>query len=400
MRAFVAEKGEDGVTRGLRDLEIGDPGEGDVLVKVAWSSVNYKDALATIAKGQVARISPLIPGIDLAGTDEDSGEEVLAHGYDLGVAHHGGYAEYARVRSEWIVPLPSGLSARQAMAIGTAGYTAARCVIALETAGVRPGSGPVLVTGASGGVGSTAVDILAARGYEVVASSGKDPEFLKALGASEVISREDAAGDAARPLEKTRWAGAVDCVGGEVLAGVLRSVHYGGVRRGLRQHRRPQAAHDRPPVHPARRLAARGRFGADADRGAQGDLGAARGRSAAAAPRRLDRARDRPRRARGRAHRDPARRALGADDREGRLGRFGAAFEPRHELVEAQFLEPLADGLELGGAELDERAALTTEVQRLAQPRLTGIQPGDDRLEAPARGFVRQLFFDGHRFRG
>jgi acrylyl-CoA reductase (NADPH) len=228
MRAFVAEKGDDGVTRGLRNLEIGDPGEGDVLVKVAWSSVNYKDALATIEKGQVARISPLVPGIDLAGTDEDSGEEVLAHGYDLGVAHHGGYAEYARVRSEWIVPLPKGLSARQAMAIGTAGYTAARCVIALEAAGLTPASGPVLVTGASGGVGSTAVDILAARGYEVVASSGKDPEFLLSLGASEVISREDAAGDAGRPLEKTRWAGAVDCVGGEVLAGVLRSVRYGG----------------------------------------------------------------------------------------------------------------------------------------------------------------------------
>jgi acrylyl-CoA reductase (NADPH) len=228
MRAFVAEKGEDGVTRGLRDLEIGDPGEGDVLVKVAWSSVNYKDALATIEKGQVARISPLVPGIDLAGTDEDSGEEVLAHGYDLGVAHHGGYAEYARVRSEWIVPLPKSLSARQAMAIGTAGYTAARCVIALEAAGLSPDSGPVLVTGASGGVGSTAVDILAARGYEVVASSGKDPSFLLALGASEVISREDAAGDSGRPLEKPRWAGAVDCVGGEVLAGVLRSVRYGG----------------------------------------------------------------------------------------------------------------------------------------------------------------------------
>src|SRR3954469_14295897 len=228
MRAFVAEKGDDGATRGLRDLEIGDPGEGDVLVKVAWSSVNYKDALATIPKGQVARISPLIPGIDLAGTDEDSGEEVLAHGYDLGVAHHGGYAECARVRSEWVVPLPGGLSAKQAMTIGTAGYTAARCVIALEAAGLTPDAGPVLVTGASGGVGSTAVDILAARGYEVVASSAKDPEFLRRLGAAEVISREDAAGDAGRPLEKSRWAGAVDCVGGEVLAGVLRSLRYGG----------------------------------------------------------------------------------------------------------------------------------------------------------------------------
>src|SRR4051794_17554954 len=228
MRAFVAEKRGDEVVRGVReDFEIGDLGEGDVLVKVGWSSVNYKDALATIAKGQVARISPLIPGIDLAGVDEDSGEEVLAHGYDLGVAHHGGYAECARVRSEWVVPLPGGLSAKQAMTIGTAGYTAARCVIALEEAGLTPDSGPVLVTGASGGVGSTAVDILAARGYEVVASSGKDPEYLKALGASEVISREEAAGNAERPLDKTRWAGAVDCVGGDALAGVLRSLRYG-----------------------------------------------------------------------------------------------------------------------------------------------------------------------------
>src|SRR4051812_48819207 len=228
MRAFVAEKRGDEVVRGVReDFEIGDLGEGDVLVKVAWSSVNYKDALATIEKGQVARISPLVPGIDLAGTDEDNGEEVLAHGYDLGVAHHGGYAECARVPSDWVVPLPDGLSARQAMAIGTAGYTAARCVMALEAAGLSASDGPVLVTGASGGVGSTAVDILAARGYEVVASSAKDPEWLRQLGASEVISREDAAGDAGRPLEKTRWAGAVDCVGGEVLAGVVRSLRYG-----------------------------------------------------------------------------------------------------------------------------------------------------------------------------
>jgi acrylyl-CoA reductase (NADPH) len=189
--------------------------------------VNYKDALATIAKGQVARISPLVPGIDLAGVLED-GSEVLAHGYDLGVSHHGGYAEQARVPEEWLVPLPDGLSARQAMAIGTAGYTAARCVIALEEAGISKDSGPVLVTGASGGVGSTAVDILASRGYEVVASSGGDAAYLKSLGASEVISREEAAGDDSRPLEKSRWAGAVDCVGGDVLAGVIRSLRYGG----------------------------------------------------------------------------------------------------------------------------------------------------------------------------
>jgi acrylyl-CoA reductase (NADPH) len=153
---------------------------------------------------------------------------VLAHGYDLGVSHHGGYAERARVPEEWLVPLPDGLTARQAMAIGTAGYTAARCVIALETAGLNPDAGPVLVTGASGGVGSTAVDILAARGYEVVASTGKEVGFLLSLGAAEVISREDAAGDASRPLEKSRWAGVVDCVGGDVLAGALRGVKYGG----------------------------------------------------------------------------------------------------------------------------------------------------------------------------
>ncbi|HET6548090.1 MAG TPA: acryloyl-CoA reductase [Solirubrobacter sp.] len=229
MRAFVAEKGDDGVTRGVRDLEAGDLGEGDVLVKVEWSSVNYKDALATIAKGQVARISPLVPGIDLAGVVEDGGERVLAHGYELGVAHHGGYAEYARVPRDWIVPLPDGLSAREAMAIGTAGYTAARSVMALEEAGVTPDSGPVLVTGAGGGVGSVAVDILAGRGYEVVASSGKDPNFVRSLGAADVISREEAAGDAGRPLEKTRWAAAVDAVGGATLAGVLRAMRYGGV---------------------------------------------------------------------------------------------------------------------------------------------------------------------------
>src|SRR4051794_32641721 len=249
MRAFVAEKTDDGVVRGVReDFETGDLGEGDVVVKVAWSSVNYKDALATIAKGQVARISPLIPGIDLAGTDEDSGREVLAHGYDLGVAHHGGYAEHARVPSEWIVPLPDGLSARQAMAIRTAGYTAARCVIALEGAGLSPDAGPVLVTGASGGVGSTAVDILAARGYEVVASTGKGADYVRGLGAAEVITREEAAGDAGRPLEKSRWAAAVDCVGGEVLAGVLRGLKYGGAGGGRRHTGGGGGAPHRPAV--------------------------------------------------------------------------------------------------------------------------------------------------------
>lgn len=234
MRAFVAEKTDDGVTRGVRDFEL--DSKGDVLIRVLWSSVNYKDALATLPKGGVARISPLVPGIDLAGVVEEGsgsgfavGDEVLAHGYELGMSHHGGYAEYARVPAGWVVPLRFGLSPRDAMAIGTAGYTAALSVLALERRGLTPAAGPVLVTGATGGVGSKAVDMLAGRGYEVVASSGKAeaPEFLHALGASTVVSREDVIGDPSRPLEKPRWAGAVDCVGGAVLSGVLRGLRYG-----------------------------------------------------------------------------------------------------------------------------------------------------------------------------
>jgi acrylyl-CoA reductase (NADPH) len=231
IRAFVAEKTDDGVDRGLRTIAAADLGDGDVVVRVDCSSVNYKDALATIPKGQVARISPLVPGIDLAGTVVEGpgeGTEVLVHGYDLGVAHHGGYAEYARVPGDWVVPLPDGLSTKQAMAIGTAGFTAAMSVARLERHGLEPGDGPVLVTGATGGVGSTAVSILAARGYEVVASTGKDArEYLQSLGAAEVVSREDVAGDG-KPLGKQRWAAAVDSVGGAVLAGLFPQIRYGG----------------------------------------------------------------------------------------------------------------------------------------------------------------------------
>jgi acrylyl-CoA reductase (NADPH) len=231
VRAFVAEQRDGEVDRGLRTLPAGELGDGDVVIRVACSSVNYKDALATIPKGQVARISPLVPGIDLAGTVVSGGEEgaeVLAHGYDLGVAHHGGYAEYARVPADWVVPLPDGLTARQAMALGTAGFTAAMSVARLERHGVSPDGGPVLVTGATGGVGSTAVSILAARGYEVVASSGKDAgDYLSALGASEVVGREDVLGDG-KPLGKQRWAAAVDSVGGETLAAILPQIRYGG----------------------------------------------------------------------------------------------------------------------------------------------------------------------------
>src|SRR4051794_20719689 len=231
VRAFVATKGDDGVERGIRTLPVDDLGKGDVVIRVACSSVNYKDALATIPKGQVARISPLVPGIDLAGTVVEGpgeGTEVLVHGYDLGVAHHGGYADYARVPGDWVVPLPDGMSTRQAMAIGTAGFTAALAVARLERHGVQEGDGPVLVTGATGGVGSTAVSILAARGYEVVASTGKDARaYLESLGAAEVVGREDVAGDG-KPLGRQRWAAAVDSVGGDVLAGVLPQIRYGG----------------------------------------------------------------------------------------------------------------------------------------------------------------------------
>ena len=234
VRAFVAEQRDGEVDRGLRSLPSGELGDGDVVVRVECSSVNYKDGLATIPKGQVARISPLVPGIDLAGTvvsgagDVSEGASVLAHGYDIGVAHHGGYAEYARLPADWVVPLPEGMSARQAMAIGTAGFTAALSVARLERHGVSADDGPVLVTGATGGVGSTAVSILAARGYEVVASSGKDSrDYLESLGAAEVVSRDDIAGDG-KPLGKQRWAAAVDCVGGATLAGLLPQIRYGG----------------------------------------------------------------------------------------------------------------------------------------------------------------------------
>jgi acrylyl-CoA reductase (NADPH) len=234
LRAFVAEQRDGEVDRGLRTLPASELGAGDVVVRVECSSVNYKDALATIPKGRVAQISPLVPGIDLAGTVVEGaggfaeGAEVLAHGYDIGVAHHGGYAQYARVPAEWVLALPEGLSARQAMAIGTAGFTAALSVARLERHGLSPERGPVLVTGATGGVGSTAVSILAARGYEVMASSGKDSrDYLESLGAAEVVGREDVAGDG-KPLGKQRWAAAVDSVGGATLAALLGQIRYGG----------------------------------------------------------------------------------------------------------------------------------------------------------------------------
>ncbi len=206
------------------------------LIEVHWSSVNYKDGLASTPSGKVARISPIVPGIDLAGVLVEAagglaaGTPVLAHGYDIGVARHGGFAEYARVPAEQLVALPDSLDAHDAMVIGTAGFTAAMSVLALQEHGVTPDSGPVLVTGATGGVGSTAVGMLAALGYEVVASTGKPDmsSFLSDLGATSIVDRNELAEESKRPLEGTIWAGAVDCVGGVTLANVLKRIHYGG----------------------------------------------------------------------------------------------------------------------------------------------------------------------------
>ena len=236
-RAFVVGQSTDGWFRSIRDVAIDDLGDGDVLIQVEYSSINYKDGLASTAAGKIARIDPLIPGIDLAGTVLASadpaiavGASVIAHGYDIGVAHHGGYAGLARIPAAWIVPMPAGLTARTSMLVGTAGYTAALSVDGLEKAGLTPGSGPVLVTGATGGVGSMAVGMLAARGYDVVASTGKPDtaDWLRALGACDVIDRAETSAESARPLEKERWAGAVDCVGGSTLAYVLRTLRYNG----------------------------------------------------------------------------------------------------------------------------------------------------------------------------
>lgn len=236
VRAFAVGPTESGWSRRITRLDTDELGVGDVVVRVEYSGINFKDGLASTEKGRVARIDPLVPGVDLAGEVIESnapgiavGSKVIAHGYDIGVAHHGGFAELARIPAEWIVPMPDGLDARRAMMVGTAGYTSALSVAALEHGGLVPGSGPVLVTGATGGVGSMSVGMLAAKGYEVVASTGKmdEAEWLQSLGASEVLDRSETSPESGRPLERERWAGAIDCVGGTTLAYVLRTLRYG-----------------------------------------------------------------------------------------------------------------------------------------------------------------------------
>jgi acrylyl-CoA reductase (NADPH) len=236
--AFLATKRDDAVDRGPATLAAADLPVGEVTIRVDWSSINYKDALATIPKGQVAQISPLVPGVDLAGevvaSDEAQaipvGTQAVVTGYDLGVAHHGGWARYARVPAAWVVPLAEGLTPREAMALGTAGLTAGMSIHALEAHGLSAGDGPVLVLGASGGVGSTAVGALATAGYEVHAATGKaaEHEYLKGLGAAEILDRDEVTAESNRPLERQRWAACVDPIGGAGTAYALRTTRYGG----------------------------------------------------------------------------------------------------------------------------------------------------------------------------
>ena len=229
---------EDGkVAARFVDMELDELDAGDVLIKVAYSGVNFKDALTATGTGKIIRRFPCVGGIDLSGTVVESGDArfkkgdaVIATSYDIGVAHDGGYATYARIPTGWVVPMPKGLDLFSAMALGTAGFTAALAVERMEHDGLKPANGPVIVTGATGGVGSIAVDILAAAGYEVVALTGKETEadYLKALGAKQVMLRGSLDLAKIKPLDKATWAGAVDNLGGDVLAWIAANMQIGG----------------------------------------------------------------------------------------------------------------------------------------------------------------------------
>lgn len=235
-RALVVNKTDDAFAIAIEEWDESQLPAGEVTIRVEWSSVNYKDGLALVPSGRILRSFPMVPGVDLAGEVVDSadsrfskGQKVVVTGYDVGVAHSGGFAEMARIPADWVMPLPAGLTTKEAMAIGTAGLTAALSVEALEQNGLKPGQGTVLVTGATGGVGSTAVSMLAQLGYTVAGSTGKESEheFLRSLGATEILSREDVSAESNRPMESERWAGAVDPVGGATTAYLIRSMKYG-----------------------------------------------------------------------------------------------------------------------------------------------------------------------------
>ncbi|MEK5442986.1 NADPH:quinone oxidoreductase family protein [Fredinandcohnia sp. FSL W7-1320] len=235
-KAFIVDKTEALFTKGIQEITLDKLPEGDVIIRVKYSSINFKDGLASIPNGRIVRSYPFIPGIDLSGIVVSSesekfkvGDSVLVTSYDLGMTHFGGFSEYARVPAEWVVPLPRGLTLKESMIFGTAGFTAALSIQRLLESGLTQKDGPVLVTGATGGVGSIAVAILAKLNFHVVASTGKESEhdFLRMLGASEIISREDVTPNEVRPLDKERWAGAIDPVGGNTLASILSHLKYG-----------------------------------------------------------------------------------------------------------------------------------------------------------------------------
>ena len=235
-KAIVVEKDEAGYRAGLKELDEGALPEGNVTVRIEYSTVNYKDGLAITGKSPVVRRFPLTAGIDFAGVVEASddplfkaGDAVVLNGFGVGENHPGGLAQKARVKGDWLVPLPAGLTSRQAMAIGTAGYTAMLAVMALERHGIVPAAGDILVTGASGGVGSVAVAVLGKLGYRVIASTGRPQEadYLKSLGAAEIIARDELSGPG-KPLAKERWAGAIDPVGSHTLVNVCAGTRYGG----------------------------------------------------------------------------------------------------------------------------------------------------------------------------
>ena len=235
-KAFWVEKTEDGFQRSIIEREESDLPEGEVLIDVHYSSLNYKDGLSATGNPGVTRNFPHTPGIDAAGTVIESsaagfsaGDEVIVIGFDLGMNTPGGFGQRIRVPAAWVVPCPAGLTLHTSMILGTAGFTAAECIDKLEAAGMTPAAGPVLVTGATGGVGSVAVKLLAHLGYEVAAVTGKaeQHELLKSLGATEILSREDAAAGTDKPLLAERWGGVVDTVGGDILFNAVKSLRYG-----------------------------------------------------------------------------------------------------------------------------------------------------------------------------